>query len=386
MPLETVLEVNGQHDLDELGNWSYHGHGSSSAFIRRIGERFGNISDAGLGRNTVLRLRSVTSMEESSKDPEDQSYESAKDSVMLPPKDIALDLLSSALDEACAALRFFHEPSIYSMVDRLYSLDPEQYGYQETKFLPLFYAALSVGYLFSNSERSYFGNAYATSQGYVGRCIFLNFTLTFSSEKYFAASRQMIIITECRDIWSLQAVLFMIIFLQSSERMSTCHSYVSAAMAAALQMGLHRCGPESFDPIEHETRKRVFWTIRTMETYVIAILGLPRTVSDDDIDQEMPLEIDDQYITKESVLSMPDGEISMIAGFNAHAKLGQILAKVVTNVYPAKRMHRDATKEPRAYVVSDEDVREVEKDLQQWASELPMQLWPGSDSPQKLLR
>jgi hypothetical protein len=74
--------------------------------------------------------------------------------------------------------------------------------------------------------------------------------LTISSEKYFVAARQMLAITECRDIWSLQAVLFMIIFLQSSARISTCHSYVSAAMAASLQMGLHRPGPETFDPIE----------------------------------------------------------------------------------------------------------------------------------------
>ena len=196
----------------------------------------------------------------------------------------------------------------------------------------------------------------------------------------------MLAITECRDIWSLQAILFMIIFLQSSAKMSTCHSYVSAAMAASLQMGLHRRGPETFDPIEREIRKRIFWTVRTMEIYVIAILGLPRTVSDDDIDQEMPLEIDDQYITKEGVLSMPDGQISTIASFNAHSKLIQILGKIITNVYPTKRMHNDATGEPRAYVVNDGNVREVERDLQHWAKELPMQLQPGSDSPQKLVR
>jgi hypothetical protein len=196
----------------------------------------------------------------------------------------------------------------------------------------------------------------------------------------------MIAITECRDLWSLQALVFMIIFLQSSAKMSTCHSYISAAMAASLQMGLHRCEPEAIDPIERETRKRIFWTIRTMETYVIAILGLPRTVSDDDIDQEMPLEIEDQYITKEGVLPMSDGQISMITGFNAHTKLVQVLGKIVTNVYPTKRMHKCATEKSRAYVVCDAKVREAEKDLQHWARNLPMQLRPGADSPQELLR
>jgi hypothetical protein len=196
----------------------------------------------------------------------------------------------------------------------------------------------------------------------------------------------MLAITECHDLWSLQALLFMIIFLQSSAKMSTCHSYISTAMAASLQMGLHRCEPEAINPIERETRKRIFWTIRTMETYVVAILGLPRTVSDDDIDQEMPLEIEDQYITKEGVLSMPERQISMITGFNAHTKLVQILGEIITNVYPTKRMQRGANAGSRAYVVCDAKVRKVEKDLQHWAKNLPMQLRPGADSPRELLR
>ncbi|KAH8651504.1 fungal-specific transcription factor domain-containing protein [Tricladium varicosporioides] len=368
VPLETVFGVAGQLDLDKQGNWSYHGHGSSSAFLRRIGERFSNISDTGAGNNVVLKLQSITSLEETPKNPEDQLFE--QDPIILPPKDVALDLISSALDEACALLKFVHEPSFYSMVYRLYEIDPEKYSYEENKFLPLLYASLAVGYLFSSSERVHFGNAHAISQ----------------SEKYFIASRQMISITECRDIWSLQAILFLIIFLQSSAKMATCHSYISAAMASSLQMGLHRFEPETFNPIERETRKRIFWTIRTMETYIIAILGLPRTVSDDDIDQEMPLEIDDQYITKDGILAMPDGQISRMAGFNAHTKLGQILGKVVTNVYPTKCMHKDAAEKPRAYIVNDGTVREVERDLQRWARNLPLQLLPGVDSPRKLLK
>jgi hypothetical protein len=157
-------------------------------------------------------------------------------------------------------------------------------------------------------------------------------------------------------------------------------------MAASLQMGLHRCQSEISNPIERETRKRIFWTIRTMETYVIAILGLPRTVSDEDIDQEMPLEIDDQYITKEGVLPMPDGQVSMTTSFNAHSKLSEILGKILTNVYPTKRIQKGAAEKPRAYVVCDRKVREAERDLQHWAGNLPMQLRPGTGSPRKLLR
>jgi hypothetical protein len=166
--LETVLEATGQLDLDGLGNWSYHGHGSSSAFIRRLGEQFGNISDSGVGKNTVLRLRSMPQIRESPGSSDDQSCKSSmQDSVPLPPRDVALDLTSSALNEACTILRFIHQPSFYSMFDRLYLVDPEQYGYEENKFLPLLYAVIAVGYLFSNSERAYFGSAHAVSEGSV---------------------------------------------------------------------------------------------------------------------------------------------------------------------------------------------------------------------------
>jgi hypothetical protein len=167
MPLETVLEVTGQLDLDGQGNWSYYGHGSSSAFMRRIGERFGNGADKGLGKNTVLTLRSIPPIDESPRSVEEQSFESAQGSMALPPRDVALDLISSALDEACALLKFVHEPSFYSMFHQLYLVDPEHYGYEEKRFLPLLYASFAVGYLFSNSERTNFGYAHAVSQGFV---------------------------------------------------------------------------------------------------------------------------------------------------------------------------------------------------------------------------
>jgi hypothetical protein len=173
------------------------------------------------------------------------------------------------------------------MFDRLYLVGHAKYGHEERKFMPLLYAIFAVGYLFIKSERAYFGYAHAVSGGCVDLLSLYFLSGLFPNRcrtKFFTAARQMLDITQCRDIWSLQAVVFMIIFLQSSATMSTCHLYVSAAMAASLQMGLHRCQPKAMNPIEREIRKRIFWTIRTMETYIVAILGLPRILTDDDVD------------------------------------------------------------------------------------------------------
>ena len=168
VPLETVLQAAGELDLDEQGNWSYHGHGSSPAFIRRIGEQFSNVSDTGRGKSTLLRLRPEPQIHDSPRNSDGQSVEgSTQDSISLPPRDVALELTLSALNDACAILKFVHHPSFYSMFDRLYLVHPEQYGYEENKFLPLLYAVFAVGYLFSNNEGANFGYAHAVSEGFV---------------------------------------------------------------------------------------------------------------------------------------------------------------------------------------------------------------------------
>lgn len=70
-------------------------------------------------------------------------------------------------------------------------------------------------------------------------------------------------------------------------------------------MGLHRSVPNTFNPVERELRKRMFWIIRKLDIYVGALLGLPQMLSSDDVDQEMPLEVDDEYITLEKISPMP---------------------------------------------------------------------------------
>jgi hypothetical protein len=203
--------------------------------------------------------------------------------------------------------------------------------------------------------------------------------------KYFKASRQLLDITDCRDLTSLQAIIFMIQFLQSSAKLSTCYAYIGVALRSALRMGLHRSFNENFTPIEAETRKRIFWVIRRMDTYVGAMLGLPRFLEDEDIDQEYPLEVDDEYITDTEILPMPEGKISVIAAFNAHTRLVQVLNKVCKYVYPIKGTHTSG-KNSVTYTVSYAKIRELEQDLARWLDELPMALKPGGESTPILTR
>lgn len=195
-------------------------------------------------------------------------------------------------------------------------------------------------------------------------------------------------ITDCRDLTSLQTILFMILFLQSSAKLSTCYSHIGIALTSSIRMGLHRSVPVNFNPVERETRKRIFWVIRKMDTYVSALLGLPQLLSDDDIDQEMPIEVDDEFITTEEVLPMPSRRISVMAAFNAHSRLVQILAKTAKYIYPNKNLaHAHAhSKSRHSYMVSHAKIREIEQDLQEWMKNLPMDLRPGGDVRPELAR
>lgn len=203
--------------------------------------------------------------------------------------------------------------------------------------------------------------------------------LTSLRYKYFKASRQLLDITDCRDLTSLEAIVFMIQFLQSSAKLNTCYAYIGVALRSALRMGLHRSFNGDFSPIEAETRKRIFWAIRRMDTYVGAMLGLPRFLEDEEIDQEWPVEVDDEYITETGILPMPAGSISVMAAFNAHTRILQVLNKICKYVYPIKKS-QPSGKNAVTYTVSYSKIRELERDLAQWLDELPMALKPGGEA------
>jgi hypothetical protein len=212
--------------------------------------------------------------------------------------------------------------------------------------------------------------------------------LTFLySLKYFRAARQMMDITDCRDIVSLQALLFMTIFLQATANLSTCYSYIGIALRSALRMGLHRNLAGNFNPIEREVRRRLFWIVRKMDTYVSAMLGFPMMLRNDDIDQELPMEIDDEYITKDTILPMPQGKTSLYTASNAHTRLMTILAKVIKYIYPTKGLEQSVQGCTTAsYVISHAKIREIERELADWLDKLPMTLRPGGTGSPELLR
>ncbi|PGH14837.1 hypothetical protein AJ80_05763 [Polytolypa hystricis UAMH7299] len=365
--LESMVDNTGTLDLDDQGNWDYHGHSSGLIFVRRLRKQFGNIPEPRHVPQFQQLSQMIDSSKASSESPVDSHHLTTQD---LPSRDVARKLCSNALDDSSCLMRFLHKPTFYEMLDRIYDTPPDQFSNEENSFLPLLYLALAVGCLFrsaGDSALDKFAYQNAADQGF----------------QYYRSGRQLLDITECRDLTSLQAVCFMILFLQSTANVRTCYSYIGIALRAALRLGLHRSVSANFNPIEQETRKRVFWVVRKMDVHVSSILGLPILLSEDDVDQEYPLAVDDEFITAEKILPMPPGYTPLMAGATAHIALGRIVLKVMRYIYPVKSVNPGSD---HTYKVSHSKIRELEGDLQTWLEALPAAFRPGGEATPEVER
>ena len=372
--IESMVRAVAQLDMDETGNWDYHGHSSGLSFVRRMREQLGDLMGPDTVATPFVKTRPMSVVLESPRSATESPLtgDISPSGHDLPPRQVALEICHFAVDDAAALLRAVHKPSFWQSFDHLYSVPPEQYTNEDNKFMPLFHSAMALGHLFAKDEQSGVsreGYENAIQQGFV----------------HFKTARQLMDIADCRDLMSIQAVMFMILFLQSSAKLSQCYAYVGVALRSALRMGLHRNYARKFDSLEAETRKRVFWVVRKMDIYVGAMLGLPQTLSDEDIDQEFPIEVDDEYITRDGIQPMPEGQVSIMTAFNAHTRLVQLLSKIVRYVYPIKVQGKEGDNSDKSYSVPFSAIREIESDLEKWKNSLPPILNP-SPAPERYIR
>ncbi|KAK9249538.1 fungal-specific transcription factor domain-containing protein [Lipomyces tetrasporus] len=375
--IESMVVSLGRLDVDETGHLDYVGHSSGRAFLQHVRAHFLNdhpdAIPADLPKTSVFYYFPQGNNNSASNagladSPSDYHYyqQMAEFKIILPTKQVAMRLINAVWDQACVVIRFGHRPTMQRRLDELYATDPDDYTPAQISFLPLVYCFLAVGVLFTQDMQ---GEEHKdVGEGY----------------KYFVAARKMIDITEARDTDAIQAVILMIMFLQSTARLSTCYSYIGIALRAALRLGLHRKVAYNFSPVEAEVRKRVFWTIRKMDIHISAMLGLPRCIDENDIDQEQPLEIDDEYITETGILPHPLGVVTQPLVANVHTRLMAILSHIVEDIYPIKP--RTPVAQPGTYAVncvSYVKVVELENDLQHWLDSLPFELRPGIEPPKK---
>ncbi|KAJ5833216.1 transcriptional regulator family: Fungal Specific TF [Penicillium riverlandense] len=290
----------------------------------------------------------------------------------LPERCFADKLVQAAFD-AQILLNIIHRPTFEASLNFIYSVDLQDHGAEEKRFLSLLYAVLAYGCLFVDARPEEAGHEKVVSSGYFHAQFHL-FTPLYSlsdSAKFYAKSRQLQNIADSKDITSLQAIVFMNLFLLSSTRISTCYTYLSSCLSIALRMGLHRTLKANQDFVSQEQSKRLFWALRFLANDVAACCGLPKLLSDEDIDQGLPIEVSDTFIEKNRIDPQPRDQICYASGANEYIRLYMIRDKVSKFIYETRtKSTRKAN--TSTHVINLGFIREIEDDLERWVRGIPI--------------
>lgn len=181
----------------------------------------------------------------------------------------------------------------------------------------------------------------------------------------------------------------MLLYLQATSNLSGCYALLGIALRSAVRMGLHRHLPHAqLTPLEDEMRRRVFYAIRQLDVYVSALLGFPVLLKVSDIDQPLPTEVDDEFITKDAIIPPPPGTPSFFQATNAHVRLMDLLDRVVQEVYPLRGIEGRAGKDDQAasFTIRYSTIKAIEAELQQWYEQLPIAWRPSPEGPIEVIR
>ncbi|KAF9882185.1 hypothetical protein CkaCkLH20_00221 [Colletotrichum karsti] len=141
--------------------------------------------------------------------------------------------------------------------------------------------------------------------------------------------------------------------------------YKGIAVGLSHRLGLHQSQKRfSFGALTIETRKKVFWTLYTLDCFSGAILGLPKLLKEDDIHAEYPSDTDDEYVTEKGFQPTLPGEYTRLSSALALFRCCRILAKVMEKNYPAATSHE----------LSLQQMSAMEAELDEWCESLPAHL------------
>lgn len=114
-------------------------------------------------------------------------------------------------------------------------------------------------------------------------------------------------------------------YLLAHSRINHCWSLFGTTAHLMLALGIHRKSrvdsSGNVDHVDLECRKRTFWCAYNLDTYLSAALGRPRTFHDEDIDQELPLCVDDFQLSRgQTSQTLQTSLHSVMSGSVAHIR------------------------------------------------------------------
>lgn len=166
------------------------------------------------------------------------------------------------------------------------------------------------------------------------------------------------------SISSLQCFVLGQIYCMTKGDYRTLLRYRALGVDICHQLGLHENEDRSDNPLEDETRKKVFWSQYVLDRFSSALTGMPVLLREEDIQTEYPVDIDDENVTETGFLPTLPGEPTRISSAIALFGAARILNKALEDLYPSKS----------AYDVYVSKMRAVSGQLDEWLQNLPAHL------------
>ncbi|KAJ7251124.1 fungal-specific transcription factor domain-containing protein [Mycena haematopus] len=117
--------------------------------------------------------------------------------------------------------------------------------------------------------------------------------------------------------------------------------YIGLGIRFVQERGEHRRKPDGHKvTAADELWKRAFWCLLSLDRTVCSFLGRPSAVHVEDYDLELPLEVDDEYWEHpdpDQAFKQPPGKPSLIAYFNCHIRLCELLGSTLRRMYASNK-------------------------------------------------
>ncbi|KAJ5233014.1 hypothetical protein N7468_005970 [Penicillium chermesinum] len=144
---------------------------------------------------------------------------------------------------------------------------------------------------------------------------------------------------EARSLENIEAMILLVVY---HLRTATSHGMwymIGLAMRTAIDLGLHRKANEiNMDPFSAQMRRRLFWTVYYLERGVSVSLGRPFSISDRNIDLDLPFDVDDDVEDPTTITTSPVPNQSTTLTFAIYMfKLRRIDSRIQHKIYRADR-------------------------------------------------
>ncbi|CAM1500953.1 Fc.00g101150.m01.CDS01 [Cosmosporella sp. VM-42] len=164
---------------------------------------------------------------------------------------------------------------------------------------------------------------------------------------------------------TLQCLTLALLYCTMRADYKRLQHYKGIAVGLSHRLGLHQSQKRfSFGALTIETRKKVFWTLYSLDCFSAAILGLPKLLKEEDVQAEYPADTDDEYVTEKGFQPTLPGEYTRLSSALALFRATRILARVLEKNYPAATSHE----------LSLQQMSGLEAELDAWYDALPTHL------------